>query len=267
MLLRLSFVPMRRWILSVASVLALIGFVLVAIGSMMPAYSEPKAAQLIFSGAECVVGVPNPDPGLVCADDVWTRSMASLQTGKWRYLDAGMGLLASALTLVVFGWYCRRVGWEAWADLKTPRRAGTFVILASICWFVQIPAQLVSLFVAFTTRDCCPWWADSMIIPMVEIPMVGVALFFPYLAIWVCLWLGFLFRSRLPAPFFLIVPERKAVTILWTVATLVLAAPLMLYLGYTVLNGPTLMVPFLWLSLWLVLCLRAAALSRSTLET
>jgi hypothetical protein len=222
MLLRITPVPMQRWIFSLAKVLAFAGVVLVAIGTAVPAYKDPKAAQLIFSGAECEVGVPNRNENLHCDSVVWQRSMESLRTSKWLIVDVGMGFLASALSFALFGAYCRRAGIKSWTDLRTPKSSATIVVLAGISWFAQIPAYLILIVVELAFRDCCPWWADSVAIPIFEIPRLVGALFFPYMAIWLFIWGVFLFKSRLPASILLTVPGSPMSDILWTTAALLL---------------------------------------------
>jgi hypothetical protein len=88
-------------------------------------------------------------------------------------------------------------------------------------------------------------------------------LFLPYIAI----WLIFIVGARLPASVFSNVPGRPLVNAFWTGAAALLFVPIGLVLIGAILEGPILMVPFLWLTLWLTLCARAAALTRHRLRS
>jgi hypothetical protein len=82
--------------------------------------------------------------------------------------------------------------------------------------------------------------------------------FLPYMAI----WLLFVVGARLPARVFSNVPGRPLVNAFWTGITAVLFVLVASVLVGAILDGPILMVPVLWLTLWLLLCARAAALTR-----
>ena len=235
--------------------LVVVGVISIAVGYFMPAYTNPAAAERILSGLECELGVPNKNNGSRCDNQVWHRSMDALRTYKWRLVDLGGGLMASAMSIFVFAKWNGR---KSWKEMVTPKRSWPIVVLAALIWLMQIPAYILFFVKEVTARDCCPWWADSMAIPLVQTNVVVLALFLPYMAI----WLIFVVSARLPASVFLTVSGRPLVNILWTGAAVLLCALIILYLIIAILDGPILMVPFLWLALWLALCARAAALSR-----
>lgn len=223
----------------------------------MPAYTDPIAVERIKIGSECEVAVPNPkkDESPPCESTVWHRSMAGLRTYKWRLVDLGNGLMVSVLTLFVFAkWHARKSG----RAVGTPKRAVSIVVLAMVSWLAIIPASTMLYFVELR-RDYYPWWADSIAIPIFETGVVVLVLLLPYIALWSIFVVG----ARLPAPILLTVPGRPFVNIGWTAATvLLLFFPAIFGLVITILDGPILMVPFLWLTFWLAMCARAAALSR-----
>jgi hypothetical protein len=244
----------RRWLACVALLFLAQGLVFVAIGYVKPAYVDPIAAERIRSGIECERGIPNTDENLRCNSTVWHRSMGALRTEKWTFIDAGGGLLASALTLFGFSWWS---GQKSWRQLSTARSAWSVLALVSLSWLVQIPAHGL-FFLTEGSRDYYPHWADSIAIPMFEIQNLVLGLFLPYIFIWMVFVVG----ARLSVPVLLTVSGRPIVNIFWTAAAALLVVPICLYLTVAILYGPILMVPFLWLTLWLALCARAAALSR-----
>jgi hypothetical protein len=122
---------------------------------------------------------------------------------------------------------------------------------------MQIPAYFI-FFVTEIERGYHPSWADSLAIPVMATEAFVRRLFLPYVAV----WLIFVIGGRLPAPVFSKIPGRSVVGLVWTAAAALLFVPIVLCLIGAILEGPVLMVPFLWLTLWLTLCARAAALTR-----
>jgi hypothetical protein len=246
---------LQRWLFYIALFFIVIGTISIAVGSLMPAYTDPAAAERIQSGSECEPGVPNKNGNSRCDSQVWHRSMDSLRTTKWRLIDVGGGLLASALSIFVFAKWNGR---KSWKEMVTPKRSLSIVALVALAWLMQIPAFMLFFAAEVTVRDCCPWWADSVAIPIFRTDAVVLLLFLPFVAV----WLIFVVGAQLPVTVFRNVPGRPIINILWTGAAVLLCVPIVLYLINAILDGPVLMVPFLWLALWLALCARAAALSR-----
>jgi hypothetical protein len=244
----------RRWLLYVALFLAATGLVFVVTGFLMPAYKDPVAAERIRSGFECERGIPNHSENLRCDSKTWHRSMNALRTNKWSLVDGGGGLLASALMLFAFSWSS---GQRSWGQLLTARSGLLMLALAGLSWLVQIPAYVL-FFITEGARDYYPHWADSIVIPIFETRSLVLGLFLPYMSI----WLIFVVGARLPVALFSTVPGRPLVNAFWTGATALILVPVGLYLISAVLDGPIMMVPFLWLTFWLALCARAAALTR-----
>src|SRR5258708_2824880 len=123
-----------RSLFYVALVLAAVGAMLATRGSFMPAYTDPVAAERIQAGSECEPGVPNKNANLQCDSELWHRSMHSLRTEKWTLVDLGAGLLASALSVLVFAWWS---GSKSWTQLTTPKRTSSILALVSISWVIQ----------------------------------------------------------------------------------------------------------------------------------
>lgn len=220
----------------------------------MPAYTDPVVAERIRSGVECEPGIPNTNENLRCDNDLWYRSMNTLRTNKWSLVDVGDGLLASGLTLGVFFWWVRQ---KPWRQLLTPKSSLSIVGLAGLSWLMQIPAYGL-FFMTELARGYYPHWADSIAIPMIQFQSILLWLFLPYMGI----WLFFVVGARLPASVFSTVPGRPLLNAFWTGATALLLVPIGLVLIGAILEGPIVTVPFLWLTLWLTLCARAAALTR-----
>jgi hypothetical protein len=246
--------PRRNPLLSISIVLAILGAILLATGSLMPAYTDPIAAERIRSGSECERGVPNTKENSQCDSELWQRSMDSLRTFKWSLVDLGSGVLMSAFSIFAF---IKCNGQNSWSESVTPRRSFSITALVGLAWWMQIPGYL-EFFFKELSRGYYPWWADSIAIPMFEIESSVRRLFLPYLVV----WLIFVAGGQLPVRVFSTIPGRPVVNVFWTVAAALLAVPIGLALIGAILDGMTLMVPFLWLTLWLVLCARAAALTR-----
>ena len=80
--------------------LSVAGLIFVAVGIVMPAYTDPGAAERIIAAVECEPGIPNPsipdeNHDYKCPNELWFRSMASLSTVKWNFVDGGGGLFVS----------------------------------------------------------------------------------------------------------------------------------------------------------------------------
>jgi hypothetical protein len=245
---------LRRWLVYLALLLAAAGLVSVAVGSFMPAYTDPVVAERISIGLECEPGIRNTNENLQCDSELWYRTMKALRTDKWSLVDVGGGLLLSGLMMSVFFWWSRQ---KSWRQLSTPRSSLSILALAGLCWLMQIPAYAL-FFITELTRGYYPPWADSIAIPMFQFTSILLSLFLPYMA----LWLFFVVGARLPVAVFSTVPGRPFVNAFWSGAATLLFIPIGLILIGAILEGPILMVPFLWLTLWLVLSARAAALTR-----
>ena len=245
---------LRHWPIGLALLIVAVGFLLVAIGVSMPAYTDPVAAERIKSGLECMRGVPNPDAGRLCSNEIWHRSMNELRTIKWSLVDQGGAMLASGLTMCVFLRWSRGKSWRQWS---TPRWNFSLLAMAALAWLMQIPVYDL-YFITELTRDYLPHWSDSISIPMLAAQAKLLQWFLPYMAI----WLLFVVGARSPARVFSSVPGRPLVNAFWTGITAVLFVLVAAVLVGAILDGPILMVPILWLTLWLLLCARAAALSR-----
>jgi hypothetical protein len=244
----------RHWLAYVALLLTAVGLMFVTIGYSMPAYTDPAVAERIRSGLECERGIPNTNENLQCDSALWYRSMNALRTNKWSFVDGGEGLFLSGLTMCVFFWWRGRKPWRLWL---TPKSSLSIIALAAVSWLMQIPAYVL-FFITDLTRGYYPHWADSIAIPILQFESILLGLFLPYMAI----WLFFVVGARLPVSVFSTVPGRPVVNTFWTGATVLLLVPVALVLIGAILEGPIMMVPILWLTLWLVLCARAAALTR-----
>ncbi len=237
-----------------ALLLLAVGLALVIIGSLMPAYTDPMAAERIKSGLECERGIANTDKNQQCDSRLWYRSMDALRTNKWSLVDSGVGLLASGSTAYAFLWWNRQ---KSWRQLSTPKSIWPILALVALAWLSQIPAYELHFLIELM-RGYYPPWADSIAIPIYQFRSILLRMFLPYMAI----WLFFVVGARLPVVVFSTIPGRPFANTFWTVASALLLVPLALVLIGAILEGPIVMVPFLWLTLWLVLCARAAALSR-----
>jgi hypothetical protein len=236
--------------------LASAGAILLWISSDMPVFTNSAVAERVWSGQECEPGVPNPNPP-ECDTETWVRSMRGLSTSKWDYHDIGSGLIASALTLLAFSLCFHLRGERTLRSLRTPRHVGAVLAIFAASWLMQIPAFIFSRQIEIERRYGPPW-ADAQSMST-HIANFGVLVFLVPLTF--LFWLIFFHRSRLPAPLWLTVPGRPWLTAFWT---LVAALPFALFAGYLVAAhiSNTALVPIGWVGIWVVLCGRAAALSR-----
>lgn len=237
-----------------ALLMVVAGGLFLLVGAVTPAYTDPVAAERIRSAQECEPGVANTREDRQCPNELWHRSMDKLRTGKWSFIDAGGGLLLSGLAIGVFVGWNREKPWQEW---QTPKWRLSILGLAGFAWLVQIPAYAL-LFLTELSRGYLPHWADSIAIPITQVDNILKILFFPYVAVWTLFVVG----ARLPVAVFSGLPGRPLINAFWSGATALLLVPVALVLVGAMLEGPTLMVPFLWLTFWLALCARAAALSR-----
>ena len=248
---------LQHWVLGLALIFGLAGGIGLTAGALKPAYTDSAAAIRILAGAECEIGVPNPNPDGQCESAVWHKSMNSLRTYKWFFVDLGAGLLVTALSYVAFAIW---IGGKTGRELTTPKNVSSILGLVALVWFAQLPAFAIFFIADVTQRDCCPWWADSVGIPLMGTAFGVITFSVPYLMIWAPLVIG----AKLPVRIDYSVANRPGVNALWTIVAGILGLAVAAYLVAAIFGGLTLMVPFLWLSLWLVLCARAAALSRHT---
>lgn len=147
----------RRWSSYLALLLVVVGSALLLIGALMPAYTDPVAAERIISGQQCAPGVSNRDENFRCDSELWHRSMSALRTSKWRLVDGGGGLLVSGLMIVVFLWWNAR---NYRSHLLTAKKSLWILTLASLCWWMQIPAYQL-FFLTEVARDYYPHWAGG----------------------------------------------------------------------------------------------------------
>jgi len=174
---------LRRWFSYLALLLVVVGSVILVIGTVMPAYTDPVAAERIISGQECKPGVRNSNENFRCDGELWHRSMSALRTDKWRLVDGGGGLLVSGLMMAVFSWWNAR---ESRSRSLTRTRSLWILALASLCWLMQIPAHL-RFFLTEGARDYYPHWADSIAIPIFQVQGLVLEFLLPYMAIWLFL--------------------------------------------------------------------------------
>lgn len=245
----------HRWLLCIALLLAVIGGSLLTVGILKPAYVDHIAAERLISGIDCDLENNAPDGSRGnCNGKSWYQSMNALRTNKWPFVDAGRGLLLSALSLFIFAQWMRR---KNWGEMVTPGRI-TILVLASLGWLMQMPALTLHL-MEDLSRDCCPHWADSLGVSLMGILFGVLAGFLPCIAVWSMFVVG----ARLPAPVFSQLRRWPFLNIFWSsAAALLLCIPIAVYLVAAIFGGPVLMVPVLWLMLWLSLCARSAALTR-----
>ena len=243
-------------LVAMALALAAAGGALIRVSADMSPYTDSALAERLKSGAECEPGVPNPNP-TVCDRATWDRSMRAVTTEKWHYLDRGKGLIASALRLLAFALYCSIRGETKLRNLRTPRRATTILILLGGAWLTQVPAFWMLLY-TYLERGYFARWADGHAM-LTHIDIWAVLILLVPLVL--SFWLIFLYRSRLPVPLWLTIPGRPWLTVFWSLVALPLFVYFMAGL-VSAIRQNAILVPPMALCVWLVLCARAAGLSR-----
>ena len=189
----------------------------------------------------------------------WHSEMDALRTTHYPLYDFGTGSIALAATLAL-GMFA--LGIRTMADvlaLRTPRRRVYILLLAVLAWCAFWSGAIVSA-VSDVHRFEVPPWADTLAIPIFAATSVCVVLGPVFLAI---LWLAGLWRSRLPVSLWISPQSRPWLLPIWTAVT-ALALAGCAYLFVSVMtSGPFVDIPVILLLAYLVLAVRASALSRA----
>jgi hypothetical protein len=117
-------------------------------------------------------------------------------TSKYQLQDYGGTIIA--ISVVVF-----MVSRKGWRQLKSPTSRAKLFGVAFIAPFLTVGAYIFDLFQGFA-RGEFPYWADSMSIPLMGVPVLLVALI-----VWACAQLVFLPSSYQSAPLSLAVSRRS----------------------------------------------------------
>jgi hypothetical protein len=188
----------------------------------------------------------------------WFDEMNALRTARYPLYDLGTGLIA--LAFCIAGVMLTPWGTTSIGSMRTPSRKWHILLLAALVWTGFWVGTVVDA-VRMVHRFEVPPWADTLAIPIFAAKQVFVMLGPPFLLI---VWIGGLWGARLPASLWLWKKERPWAS--WTsvaVTTVPLVGSVFL-LGASVISGPAMNVPVMLGLTYLVLTLRAGALSRFT---
>jgi hypothetical protein len=247
---------LRFWIFAICIALGLAGEALVLKAESLPEWTDEARANAIQlrEYPDAVASNPDLDRQFYLQ---WKRDLDSVRTAKWPLFDVGSGLMtlaaSCAIAILLLGIHDR----SDLAALRTPRRRWQILLLAGLLWGLFWAACIAYLLVSFS-RNEYPWWADSIIIPMMAATFVAVV-FGPLVA--AAIWFASLRHSSLPAPLWAW-PARRGVLSAMAQIWWIGIAALGLFLLYDALRfEPFFFVPISIGVVYLGLVARAAAAS------
>jgi hypothetical protein len=228
------------------------GVALMDRGAALPAFTDPGRVEVLRS-----VLLPDDRAERAAFKEDYWREMRGLISDRWMLLERGRGFVALAATgllaiLLLRLWDARNV-----VRLRTPRSAGSFLLLGTIAWAGLVPAEWAAL-AELMRRGHLPYWADSVGLPALFSAFVVLGSL-PVAA--ALTWLAALRRARLPAYLWLWDRARPVRSLLWTAVCGALVSPFAALLFGAVSSGRYLMIPLLAVLIYLVLAARAAVLS------
>jgi hypothetical protein len=212
--------------------------------------------------AENVQSWPVPDitsgPAYRAYNKHWAAAMDALRTNKWPTYDAGAAMMALGASLAI-GLYL--LGIRNGADvaaLTTPRRGWMVYLLAMAAWFGYWGSALAAVYQGFDRYEF-PYWADSLLIPMVKFAIAAVI---GWLVLSVVAWIV-LRHPHLPASLWIWRKDFPMHTGLYTVgaATFILFA--LEVLRETYFFGHWAAIPAMLLWIYTALAFRAAGIARA----
>ena len=183
--------------------------------------------------------------------DRWFAMRASSETGRRRCNDIAIGLFVAGITLACI-WLVNDI--RSPADLRrlsTPATRRKFYSLATWVWLSFIPAEWLFYFYALAQGDF-PYFGDAIMIPMVSELILGlIALPFILIGVRIATSRASLPQKVFSMPFF---GSRPFVAI-----TISVCIVLDLYVLVIGIDGRFFIVPSAIMTLYLLLCGRAAA--------
>jgi len=186
----------------------------------------------------------------------WHQDMNALRTWKWAYFNFASGLYALGASLLTTAYLFRFRTWGNLGDCATPRSRTSIVALVTLAWCGWLLAQTMLLFQDHE-RHYFPHWADTLIIPLSGIAILG-ALGYPILLLLTC---SALWRARLPVALSISNGQHRwRSRIAATIASLVIVFAI-LSVAEAFAYGHWLFVPVMALWIYCALALRAAATS------
>jgi hypothetical protein len=227
------------------------------------------------------IGLPEFKPGMPLPDDLtpwdadghllpdrdsYTKEFhertAAASTGKWRLLHTGESLIVLSFCLAFIRMCIGNIGsatkslWQRLFEITTPRHWLIILGLGAVTMAYEIPWTYY-YYSRIVGEGCCPVWADSLgVVFWTVIPFVQFLLI-------VLLPIGyfmFLFKSKLPVPILVWNKQHPQASLIYTLIVL----PFLLFLMVLCIPGYTdaWKIPQALLGVYVVLCSRAAAISR-----
>jgi len=238
-----------------AMALAFAGAALVHQSTVMPEWTDEAKVQRVQ-----MWDPPTEDPG-PAADAYnhrWIKAINKLRTDKWPYHDAGMALIALAVSLAVSLLLLRvQTGGDV-AALTTPKHAWTIYAAGLGGWFLYWVSAMLAL-VNGIDRFEFPPWSDSQLTMIIVFSCFAAATSVAITAITFFI----LHKAKLPVSLWLWRKDMPGHDWFYTVG-----AGLALLIGVEVLRetycfGHWLAVPSVFLCVYATLSLRAAGIAKS----
>lgn len=188
----------------------------------------------------------------------WVKAVAKLRTDKWPYHDAGMALIAFAISLTASVLVLRIHTMADIAALKTPHHPWTIYGIALGGWLIYWTSAVLALVTGFDRFEFPPWSNSQITL------IVIIASFAAVSSIVVAVLAYFILRkSILPASLWIWRKDMPGHDWFYTIG-----AGLMLLIGLEVLRetycyGHWLAVPSVFLCVYATLALRAAGIAKN----
>ena len=251
----MQYMSMRMSIFLVALAFVVIGGVLLDRSAQMSEWTDSTRAEQTQSWPE---PTDIHGPAYDAYNARWFKEMDSLRTAKWPLFDAGSGLIAFGITLVVA---VLTLGIRRRDDvlvLTSPKRRWMIFAICTFAWFGFWADKFVWL-IQNQTRWEYPMWADSIGIPMFEFAILAVV---GWITLSVIGWFLVLRRTKLPASLWIWRKDSSlrswAFTILTTLSVCVAAVDFSDSMRF----GPYTGIPADLLWTYATLVVRAAATSQ-----
>ena len=235
-------------------ILLLIGLILYGYSTRLDYYTDTKAKEKLDSEA-------GGNLGLV-TDQQWKShyyaEVDKLKTNKLFYEDFGSGLAIASATVLLFLFWKRIKSFSDLKSIHSLTRKQIF-IFSNIVWLIMFPATYW-YYIYRGERGDYPWFADTVIIPIMSQTMVY---FFAFIPLNIFIWLTSI-DNHLPTNIF-IIPDAYnsreiAKEIFWS-------AWLLLNLFFTygfVMEGDHLSIPVNLFFTFVLLNLRAGQINKPT---
>jgi len=234
------------------------GFILLEHASNLEEYTDLEEALRLRASDPPVA----PD-GASTAVSQWQQRMNSIRTNKWHVYDVGRGLVMFSACLLVAGVYFRVWRPRFWRFAETPKSKFTAMLLLALAWLSQVPAVWFYL-IEERRRWVLPTWADNIIIPMIGSILLAT-IFFPLIL--AAAWFGFVKDASFPERILNKTISLKGPHKIVEFVVLLSSIILVFFIYRAIVEGIIILIPSLFVSIYIVWVLRACFLQSYHLKS